>query len=291
MQQNPNDAASSVPAPLQRIVAALGQGNRDEAVREALQALSSGVIPGGREGPSWLAGQIGETLTRQLLESFVRFPCFGCRDGRQPCEMCEGRGSIEGVPCETCLGTRLERCDFCNGSGLATINCLPEGFKPLVIKARSELAGRLLRRLLSEPLPQQVDSSVPAEAVKAARVQMLQIDRGLGMLENMLIAANQLGPSGGKDLVQPLLAACVPLAARTERRLVELVGILAEAYGRMAEQGGADDTRQHHERASQFYSALISPDRSLTGTALTHPFLHDMIRTSAGQPDEPAGGE
>lgn len=271
-----------------RLLHALELDRADEAVRELLQALTANEIPASGDVVGWLARRIGKERTLQLVQAMVRFPCFGCRDGRQPCDACESSGSIAGVPCDTCLGTRLERCDFCNGSGLMAINSVPDAFKLAIIRFRLEAAGKRIRHLLGEPLPG-ASQGEPAEAVKRARLLLLQVDRSIGVVENMLMVAEHLQDEEARRGLRPALAGAARIAMRGEERLCELVQVMARAYLRRADRVQDEEAREHCLRAARYYESLVSPERSLTGSGLTHPFLHQIIKANhAGNSGTPA---
>jgi hypothetical protein len=266
------------------VVSALEAGRAGAAVREFMQAVSSATAPQDEQLIPWLVSEIGKPKTAQLVEAFVHFPCFYCTKGRMSCETCEARGHTEaGAPCERCLGMRLERCDFCNGSGWVTINYVPAGLQPLVMKGRGTLAIERMRALLALR-PPDIRSREPRATIKQTCVMILNMDRQMGVFENMTIVFNQL-PSGwprARKVVEPLIVRCIALAAKAETRICELVRTLGEVHRCWAEAAGTGPSeRKGLVRRAQFYESLVDPSRSLAGTGLTHPLLHEVIRRCA----------
>lgn len=262
------------------VVTALERNRSEEAVREFMQITSAGITPKSERTTTWLVSMIGKALATRLVEAFVHFPCFYCRKGRVDCEICSGRGhNSGGMPCERCIGMCVERCDFCDGSGWVTMNYVPEGLRPPVIKGRAALAIQRMKALLELPCPE-VRCRDPQVSIKRARLMLLNMDRQMGVFENMVLAFGGLPADWRKAraAIKPVIRKCVLLAARAERRTCELVQVIAEGHRCLAGLMNPDSKdRKRLRQQARYYESLIDPERSLAGTGLTHPFLHDAI--------------
>lgn len=265
---------------MRAMVTALGGNRSDEAVREFMQIASAGIVPRNERMAAWLVSIIGKPLAAKLVEAFVHFPCFYCKKGRVDCETCGGRGhNSNGRPCERCIGMRIERCDFCAGSGWVTINYVPEGLRPPVINKRAALAVQRTKALLKLSLPE-AHPGGPQAAMKQTGIMILNIDRQMGVFENMLLAARSLPADWRRSraAIEPVIKRCVLLAAQGEQRICELIHVIAESHRQAAESPNRDaKDRKRLRQQAHYYDSLVDPDRSLTGTGLTHPFLHEAI--------------
>lgn len=274
-------------AALQPVVAALQCGQNHEAVRVLMRLPPSGLVPNDGRMALWLAHTLGRPLLIKLTNAFIQFPCFYCNEGRVRCEHCHGRARDEEVnrPCERCLGMGHIRCDFCGGSGWVTMSYVPEGLQRLVIKGRAALAAARTESLLRQQLPDPSASDF-LPVIKRLHSCLLELDRQMGVFENTLIAARQLplADTAGEDSLGRTIQRCVLLASQAEVRICDLIRSIAAAYRLGSRLAGAGPASRDLETAAEFYESLVDPERTMTGTGLEHPLLHEAVRQlPAGQ--------
>jgi len=277
---------------LPAVVQALERGRRQDAARLFLQGLSHGIAPQDKPLLKWLSRAIGKELTAKLVNAFVHFPCFYCKKGRTRCEDCDARGSLEeGTPCRTCVGIGVARCEFCDGSGWVTLEYVPEGLRPVVIRNRAALALQRMRNLSRQPVgrPSSGDAD---KTVKRCSQFLLNLDRQMGVFENVLVAVEHLPEADhAKVKLRSLADRCVQTAAKGENRIRETILCMANAFRAAAKTAGKGSRkRSQAERRAEFYAALVDANRTLAGTGLEHPFLHKAVNEAIQRSEPQAQG-
>lgn len=259
---------------LNRIRAALSRRNGGEAVRFFKDASSHGLIPSDANVLAWLRETLGNEPAEKLISAFARLPCFYCNKGVISCEDCKGRGfEVDRTLCTKCLALGIDRCDFCGGSGWFTINHVPHAFQLPVIMRRVVFAGKEAKFILASDVPV-VSSAEPAETRKLAAKALLQVNRLLGVLENMAVAAKQeeLRHAESAEVTRKATAACEALAPKLRGRARQLLVLLAETAKAEADSTTRSATRRIAERRAEFYGGLAS-SKDFEGTPLRHPLL------------------
>jgi len=259
---------------LDRIKRALSRRNGDEAVRFFKDATSHGLLPNDDNVLAWLRQALGNDLTEKLISAFAGLPCFYCNKGVIPCDDCNGRGyDADRTLCTECLALGIDRCDFCGGSGWFTIDHVPHAFQLNVIMRRVLAAGKEAEVLLASGVPVVSDSEA-AEARKLAAKDLLQVNRLLGVLENMTVAAKREESRHAESagITRKATAACEALAPKLHGRACQLLGVLADAARAEAASSIRTATRRIAERRAEFYADLAS-SKSFAGTLLRHPLL------------------
>jgi hypothetical protein len=267
-------------------IAELRANRPGEAARLLGQAVLDAALPNDQALAGRLLKAAGREGLEHLVEAFVHFPCFYCKKGRDRCSACHGSGRpLGGAICEACIGMGLERCDFCDGSGWVTINYVPRALQPPVLRKRALLAFERLRKLLEQPAPRAVPGQ-PAAAIKQCYVQLLEIDRQLGVVENCFTARQSLVRAGQNvaEQLDRVLTKCVSLVGEAESRLREIVAAMASAHQIAAQAPGTSGTkRQADEQVAAFWAAYTKPERSAIGVLLKHPFLSRALRKRSSQ--------
>jgi len=266
-----------------RMKDALSEGNGSEAVRFFRDAVSNKLIVEDEELLNWLRRSMGKVATEKFLTVFSRLPCFYCNRGVLRCEECDGRGHDEdGTLCSECLSLGIDRCGFCGGSGWFTINHVPRALQLQVILRRVLAAGKDADAVLADAVPV-VSATQYDDAKKEAARALLQVNRLLGVLENMAEAARREETERAESAAtaQKVVAACLALAQKLEERACELLTVLADASSREAASIEGEDKSRLAQRRAKFFSHLAS-SKSFAGTLLRHPLL---IPESSVEPD------
>lgn len=267
---------------LNQIKAALSRRNGDEAIRFFKDALSHGLIPSDANVLEWLRETLGDEPAEKLIGAFAKLPCFYCNKGIIPCEDCEGRGfEADRTLCTKCLALGIDRCGFCGGSGWFTINHVPHAFQLPVIMRRVVFAGKEAEVILASDVPV-VSSSEPVETRKLAAKALLRVNRLLGVLENMAVAAKQEESRHAEsaDITRKATAACKALAPKLQERACQLLRVLAEAATAEANSAPPTATGRMAKRRAEFYGGLAS-SKEFAGTFLRHPLLFRVDSSNA----------
>lgn len=263
---------------LRDVTNAVARGRNQEAARLLVQRASEGRIPRRHQMAKWLVSILGQQVTTRLIEAFVHFPCFYCKKGRLQCEMCSGRGHFGGQgPCGRCLGMGIERCDFCDGAGWVTVNYIPEGLRPLVIRKRMQLAIERIAEALKQPVPSP-SARNHASITRKCYLLLLRLDRPMGVFENAVVAVKHMpgtyGPAVGK--LSDLIDTCARLANEAEDKIRDTLRCLGGTYRLVAGQCGRE-VRKRAEETASFFELMLDPASTFAGTSLEHPFLHQAI--------------
>jgi len=262
---------------LDRIKAALSRRKGDDAVRFFKEASSVGLIPGDGDVLAWLQETLGTEPTDMLMNAYAVLSCFYCNKGIVACEDCKGRGhEPDGTLCSKCLALGIDRCDFCAGSGWFTINHVPHVLQPGVILRRVVNAGKEAEAVLSAPIPVVLHGE-PAGARKLGAKLLLQVNRLLGVLENMAVGAGKLATQNAEaaNVARKTIAACEAIAPRLQERAGKLLGVLAEAATVEAGITTRSASRRMAERRAAFYGGLAT-SKSFAGTLLRRPFIFSV---------------
>lgn len=217
---------------------------------------------------------MGNEVTEKLVGAFAVLPCFYCNKGVIKCEECGGRGyDAVQEPCVECLALGVGRCDFCGGSGWFTIHHVPHAFQYAVMIRRVVVAGKEADAIVAGDVPVLSDSAA-GETRKSAARSLLQVNRLLGVLENMTVAASQLesGQMAETEAVHKVIRACDSAASKLRERARRLIGILVESSNLEVGSASRKANRRFAERRAKFYAALASSE-NFAGTPLQHPLI------------------
>jgi hypothetical protein len=208
---------------LVEVQAALARDVAQEAVRLFLAYASRLPACAAVLGP--LVQCMGRSATGRLIDAIASAPCFYCKDGYTTCEDCAGKGVVDGQrACSICLATGLYPCDFCNASGLVTINLVPSDIRLAVVLVRTLRAKAQAEQLLSESTPERT-----ADAYLTATPLLLKLNRLKGAAESVMIASTESIPrqlTNERHVVQ-VVHLCRGLAKRIDRRIEQVVALLS----------------------------------------------------------------
>lgn len=285
----PSDMDPRTRQALDRIKGALSRRKGDEAIRFFNDASSHGLIPNDENVLTWLRQRLGHDPTERLISAYARLSCFYCNKGVITCEDCKGRGyDADRTLCAECLALGIDRCDFCGGSGWFLIDHVPRAFKLLVILRRVVAASKEVDVLLGSAVPA-VSTGDATDARKLAAKALLQVNRLLGVLENMAVAARQEESHHAEsaEIAHKAISACEALGPKLKERACQLLGILAEAAKAEAASASRRTARRIAERRAEFYGQLAA-SRNFSGTFLRHPLLFHDEQSAAPPPEQPS---
>ncbi|MGE5610513.1 MAG: hypothetical protein ACM359_14780 [Bacillota bacterium] len=270
--QNPPSNPTPVPDVLQRVVqqiiAKMQEGRNKDAVRLFVEAHNRAVLPKGHALPKWLLDTFGKEMAAKLFQAFAHFPCVYCKSGLEHCEACGGRGARPDGPfCDTCVATGQSRCEFCDGTGLATYSFFPPELWLPIIVDRSRLAIHGVNHLLAHP--------VPASSSEAHLTELIvNLNKLLGVLENAVLAAKQIAhhDTHAQVIAQTVLA-CNQAASAAVTYLRQAIRALAAVVRNSAKAHPPDSAEaQFRLGRAEFYENLAN-SASFERTCLQHPFL------------------
>jgi hypothetical protein len=279
-----------VRALVDQMVVALRAGDSQKAAHLLIAAQAAGRLTERAAILPQLTQDAGSGPVSEFLTHLAAFPCFYCRSGFHVCELCEGRGRLsDDMPCERCAGLGVARCDFCGGSGWASLDALPGSVRPLVTLQRVRLALRSARRMLAQ-IPPAAPASAQSEPQKRAARQVLAVERQRAILEEALFTAARAGINSriGRELgkLLPECAACVP---GVERRLGECLGDLARTTRlKLGEHASDSSVQQRVRRRADYYDALRSSEE-FAGSSFERPHLREALRQALQQPQDSPG--
>lgn len=270
-------------ARIQRVMDALkvdlesGRGAR--AVRHFVAGAAHQLFPEDRKLLSWLNRKLGKAKTADLINAFAEFPCFYCKKGVEPCPRCDERGHLPGgAVCDTCIGLKSARCDFCDGSGRVTLNYVPAGLRAHVLVHRVKAAGgelkSIVRRIPKNPRPENAEKTLQ-RCIRG----LTGLIRVLGVLENCVVASqafddlredHRAGSSRTTDT-------CCQLGVTAKNHLPVYLKVMSAACGQLVkDRNHGTATRQRIRELASYYRTLAET-ADFRGTALEHPFLDEAL--------------
>jgi hypothetical protein len=270
-------------------VAALLRANRgSEAVTIFSQGESQGLYPAGEAFKPWLFTAIGEDLAVRLIRTYAQWPCNFCTGGLQPCAECEQHGHFDYAEvCESCLGLGVCSCYFCNGSGLGSVEAVPQGLRAPVILERSRAAVGRMRELLSR-LPAAPAETNPRDALKQWSGIILRLNGLLGNLENEISDAEELRwwTPHSRQWVKETAQDWVAVAAESERRICEAFSAMSVTARRMADEAVEGSNAQRLAVARAEYFAGFDTPAKLERTVADHPMFDRVLHLLAPNGDD-----
>lgn len=270
-------------------VAALLRANRgSEAVALFSQGERKGAYPDGDAFKQWLYAALGEGGAVQLIRTYARWPCSFCTGGLQPCAECERHGHFDYTEvCESCLGLGVSSCDFCNGSGVGSIEDVPHGLRAPVLLERARTAVGRIRELLSG-LPAEPAEADPRDALKQGAGIILRLNGLLGNLENEVNDADDLRwwTPHSREWVGETAREWVAVAAESEQRICGAFAAMAVTARRMAEEAVEGSNAHRLGLARAEYFARFDTPESLERTAADHPMFDQVLQMLGGDGED-----
>jgi len=266
---------------LKSFLKALQQGHSDEIVQLFLEDQARNLFPKGGDTLKWLTDNIGKKATTKLIMAFARLECFNCKNGLRQCENCDGTGQFDyEMVCESCLGLTKAPCDFCGGTGWASIDCIPLGLRLAVFGVRLENAEKQVESMLKERLPHLSEEKATAGFNKCVD-SLFDLNRQISVLESTVGIARDMieVPVNLKGQVSKITRKCVQVAIRGEKRLGEIIEAMVAACQLQGESEEKGSKMQKFATArTKFYSSLSSARPRFDGTYLEHPLLNEAAK-------------
>ena len=259
----------------------LKQGQNDEIVQLFLKDQAFNFFPKGGDTLKWLTNNLGKKAATKTVLAFASLVCFNCKEGLQSCKNCNGTGHIDyEMVCESCLGLTKTPCDFCGGTGWASIDCIPPGLRLAVFSVRLEIAEKNIESILEKQLPKLSQENATAVFNKCADL-LFDLNRQIGVLESTVGITRSLikVPDNLKRQVSKITRKCVPIALRGEKKLGAIIETMVAAC-KLQKEDEEKGSKMHKFAAAQmkFYGRLFDTRPRFAGTYLEHPFLNEAYK-------------
>jgi hypothetical protein len=271
---------SEIPQLAEKMTAHLKDGRFVEAAKLFMLGQRRGVIPADHTLTKKLVKVIGKNATNKIITAFAHYPCPYCKKGRSKCQDCEGRGHINNMVCEHCLGIGAVRCDFCDGSGWMAMQSVPKGLRTAVFIRRAQTALRRLKLIFDQPLPRPSKNKPFAASKKYARL-LVKTDRYMGVLENALITAEKLRVSEPqfKSKIAKIEQLCIKAAIKGKKYVRKIVNFMANsAQLELQAAKKASPEQKLAEKRAEFYRSLLEQSDIFVSLSDEHPFLERTVK-------------
>jgi len=264
---------------------ALRERRDEEAVRLFLQIQGKTESPPELEMLAHLKKTYGLESAKQLMHAFACFGCFYCKQGRETCPQCEGRGMREeNIVCEGCIGMGLSRCGFCNGTGWIALGCIPAGFQVEVLLLRTKIAMERCKEILNKKMIRPTAKN-PTHCFQTYAQHLLELDGIMGVFEETLVNAKSLVKSDHHlgDYISKVVCQGVKVAADCEKRRQKMVQWIIQSNRFAVDAKNMNPEEQDLARARvEFYEDLAHREK-FVDTSLEHPFLNQAFQKFIGK--------
>ncbi len=261
-------ANSSTEAILQKLQQLLRPNKLADAVRMLNEALENGLVSRELSDPAVILANLDRESAAKLIQAYARYKCFYCRKGLEPCRECSSASRRSAARyCETCLGLRVVRCDFCDGSGWATYNIVPVGLRLPVAAARTAIAQRELSELLKRSQQRPAD-------LKLLGTRLVALNRYAGIFENALDAARRVSAENpaAQTAADRIRDKCLAAWKRIEPAMREHLVAMSAVLSRQAERT-QDNGRRKLILVQKSALAALAAAPTFVNTSLEHAFL------------------
>jgi len=263
------------------LVEALHEGRSQEALELFLKDQACEIFPRGPDTLKWLTDNIGKKDSTRLIGALTRLACFNCERGLRKCENCNGAGHFDyDMVCETCLGLGSTSCDFCGGTGLASIDFIPIGLRLAVFAVRLENAEKQIEGLLKES-----KTSSPAQDPKAASSDcvdaLFNLNRQISVLESAVgVNADLIEvPSGFSKRLSRITRKAVRVGRKGEKRLMQIIACMVVSCELQAKNTKeSTETGKLARARKKYYSSLVNSKPPFAGTSLKHMSLTEAAK-------------
>jgi hypothetical protein len=266
---------------LESLMKALQAGHSHEALELFLKDQACEIFPKGHDTLKWLNDNIGKKASTRLIGAFACLACFNCERGLRECENCDGAGHFDhDMVCESCLGLRSTSCDFCGGTGLASIDFIPIGLRLAVFAVRLENAEKHIADLFKEPITSS-STQDPDGAFGNCVDVLFNLNRQISVLESAVGVSTDLieVPDGLSKRVSRIKHKAVRVAINGEKGLAQTVARMVGAcdlQARNAKEG--TETGKLARARKKFYSSLLNSKPPFAGTYLEHISLNKAAK-------------
>jgi len=266
---------------LESFLKVLQQGHNDEIVQRFLENQARNLFPKGGDTLKWLTDNIGKKGATKTVVAFAHLECFDCKEGLRPCENCNDAGHFSHeMVCESCLGLASVPCDFCGGTGWASIDCIPLGLRLAVFGVRLESAEKQVEGIFKKELPHLSEKNA-VQVFKECVDLLFDLNRQISILESTVgIARNMIEvPSNLKGQMSKIARKCVIIAVKGEKKLGEIIETMIAACKLQSESDEKGSKMQKLAAArTKFYSSLFKSRPRFSCTYLEHPLLNEAAK-------------
>ncbi|MBN2269551.1 MAG: hypothetical protein JXN61_02995 [Sedimentisphaerales bacterium] len=261
---------------LESVLEALRSGDRDKVLRLFLKDQARNLFPENEHTLKWLVGTIGKAAATRLVVALATLPCFNCKSGLLECDNCNDGGRLENeFVCESCLGLGRIPCDFCGGTGLASVDFIPLGLRLAVFAVRIQNAEKRLLRLIQLPMPS-AQSAVRAFHKRADL--LFALNREISVLETAVGVTRDYvnAPRNLKGRITRIANEAVRIARKSEKRLTATVKAMLGASSLSIDSyPKGSNAHKLAVARTNFLGALLDSDPQFKGTYLEHKLLNE----------------
>jgi hypothetical protein len=273
--------ASKTKQAIESILKELQRGNSHELLRLFPKDQACEIFPKGHNTLKWLTSNMGKKNTAQFISALASIACFNCKEGLWTCENCDGAGHFEHeMVCESCLGLALISCNYCGGTGLASIDFIPIGLRLAVFAIRLENAEKQIAALLKKPVTS-VSAKEPDRAFSDCVTSLLSLNRQISVLDSAVGVAKDMikVPRHLSHQVSKITSEAVRVAIKGQKRLSETVAYMIGVF-EMQAKNGKKGTKMYKLTVArkQFYSSLLNSTPPFAGTYLEHTSLNEIAK-------------
>jgi hypothetical protein len=283
-QNGQGPANSSALHAIETVLKELAQGNADAAVRIFLKDQVSFSFPKDTDMIKWLIENFGKDATKKVIKVFTHAHCLNCKKGLQKCEGCGGSGHFKhDIVCDSCFGLGSTICNFCGGTGWATIDFVPAGLRFAVFVDRLKTAAAKAREICNQPLALPQKAAVSGTLSEHAQL-LVDLNRQIAILEGVVSAPMQIVRLAHVPMpkISEIARTSITIALKSKKRLLEIVGAMANAA--QIESGNYNKESKEYQIAAKrgdFYRSRIASVPPLAGTFLEHPFFDAVVKKTA----------
>ena len=266
---------------LESLLRQLQRGNSHELLRLFAIDQACEIFPKGHDTLKWLTNNMGKKATVKFISALASLACFNCKEGLRICENCDGVGHYDHeMVCESCLGLASVSCNFCGGTGLASIDFIPIGLRLAVFAVRLENAEKRIATLLKKPITS-IPAEEPARAFSDCVDAIFNLNKQISVLESAVGVARDMikVPRRLSHQVSKITGKAVQVAKKGQKRLSETVAYMISVCELQAKKE-AKGTKTYKLAVvrKKFYSSLLNSTPPFAGTYLEHISLNKAAK-------------
>jgi hypothetical protein len=194
--------------------------------------------------------------------------------------------------CETCLGFTSVSCDFCGGTGLASIDFIPSDLRLIVFAIRLENAGKHIAALLKKPITSTPTDGL-ARTLDDSIDALFSLNRHISVLESAVGVTKDMIeiPQGLENQVSKITDIAIRIAIKGEKRLAEIVSCMVSVCeSQVQNETEGENTQKLTKARKKFYTSLLNSTPRFTGTSLEHSALNEAAKKFVSKEKDPAWG-
>jgi len=266
---------------LESLLKELQRGNSHELLRLFAKDQACEIFPKGHDTLKWLTNNMGKKATSRFISALARLACFNCKGGFRKCENCDGAGHFDHeMVCESCLGLASVSCNFCGGTGLASVDFIPIGLRLAVFAVRLENAEKQIAALLKKPITSTI-AEESARAFSDCVDAIFNLNKQISMLESAVGVAKDMikFPRRLSHQVSKITGKAVQFAIKGQKRLSETIAYMigvCELQAKKEVKG--TKTYKLAVARKKFYSSMLNSTPCFADTYLEHASLNEAAK-------------